>query len=169
MLLLVAMAGSILAQVSSDHYAALKYALGLSDSQLAQIQVLHLQERNAAEAAGNQRSPGIYSAARQAGDFAGANSVSKSRKEAVDSLRNQVLNDWQRAKLSVTEKVLDQSEIASQAIVLGLMTTEQWPGGSLCYYPIRNQSGLGLSLSLSPAQVLQFGDLQKAVGQASLC
>jgi hypothetical protein len=116
-LLLAAMATSVLAQQSRNPYSALKDALGLSDSQLAQIDNAHY-------------------------------------------LRYQVLDESQRTRLAAIEKVLDLSEMASEAIVLGLITTEQWPGTSLCFYPIRGHSW---ELNLSVDQVSQFERLQQSV------
>jgi hypothetical protein len=50
--------------------------------------------------------------------------------------------------------------MAAEAIVLGLITSEQWPGRSLCLYPVRNHSW---EFNLSDDQLSQFERLQQGV------
>ena len=70
------------------------------------------------------------------------------------------LDDSQRARLAVIAKVLERWKEASVAIRLGLIGAQQWPGGSLCYYPIR---AYGSDFGLSDSQVRQFEQLQQDV------
>jgi hypothetical protein len=136
---------SVLGQVSGNRYEALIQALGLSD-----FQVWQLQQGSPAAIAINPRTPA--SAFRRIGE-------TNVPAQSGYSLRDRVLDDLQRTKLAAIEKVLDRWDTASLAITLGLISAQQWPGGPLCYSPIRAyESGLGLSQS----QVLQFERLQQA-------
>ncbi len=66
----------------------------------------------------------------------------------------------QKAKLEEIEKVLHRWDDASQAIALGLISAQQWPGSTLCYYPIRPYSS---DLGLTDSQIRQLEQLQQAV------
>jgi hypothetical protein len=57
------------------------------------------------------------------------------------------------------EKVLDRSEAASLAIVQGLISAQQWPGRSLCYYPI---GAYASEFHLSDSQVELLERLRQA-------
>jgi hypothetical protein len=143
--LFAAISFSALGQLSADRSEALKQVLGLSGSQMWQ-----LQQRRPKMLAMNQTVPLDARRAIYRGSL---------QKQTADSLRDQVLNDSQRAKLAVIQKVLQNWHLASAAIVLGLISPQQWPGGTLCYYPIPTYSS---ELGLSGSQVRQFEQLQQA-------
>lgn len=152
-LLFAAMSFSVIGQVSGDRYEPLKRALGLSDSQMSQ-----LQRRSSAAITITQPTPTAQPAINVARRASGNTSTDRP-KQAADSLRDRILDHSQRAKLALIENVLDRYDAASQAIVLGLISAQQWPGGSLCYYPIRTYPS---EFGLSDSQVRQFEQLQQA-------
>ncbi len=134
--LIAAISVSLLGQVPVGHYEALKQALGLSDSQLQQ-----LQERQAWQVQ-QWRSDwqGFRESARPAGRlnrliYGDRTDVRRLMNPGLidDSFMNQLLDDSQRAKLAEVEKVLQRRDMASQTIVLGLISAEHWPGGPLCH------------------------------------
>ena len=114
-LLLAAISISVQAQVSGDPSAALKHALGLTDSQVWQLQ----QERPRALAIEPTTTPAFRSALK-VGDRSASNTASQPT-QAEDSLRRRLLDDSQQVKLAVIEEVLHRSDAASGAIVLGLI------------------------------------------------
>lgn len=143
--LLFAAAGSVFGQT------ALKDALGLTEMQMWQVR----QEKPARVAprsvAAVGRSPGIP------GDFANARPYKVSLDEA---LHNPILDASQQAKLADIVKVLDRWRAASEAIAMGLIRAEQWPGSSACLpYPIRTFAS---EFDLSDAQVGHLERLQQA-------
>lgn len=83
-----------------------------------------------------------------------------------DALR--ILDDPQRAKLAEIGRVLDRWDAAAVTIVLGLISEQRWPGGSLCpFYPIGAYASyaFALELGLTPAQIGQFEEIQRAAGE----
>jgi hypothetical protein len=66
-----------------------------------------------------------------------------------------VLTAAQRSKLAEIAKVFERARLASEAMQLGLITEDQWPRGTLCFYPIE-----GVDLGLNTAQRVAFGRLQ---------
>jgi hypothetical protein len=125
---------SVLGQAPANRYEALQHALGLSDSQMQQLE---------------QRSP----AARRAVDG------SNFRAPNGDTHRDRILDDSQEAKLRVIAKVLDDWKAASFSVVLGLMSAQQWPGQSLCYEPIGFYAS---EFGFSDAQVWKLEQLREA-------
>ena len=80
-------------------------------------------------------------------DDAASARLSQRRPDAVGAL-----NDSQRRKLEEVAEVLDKAWVY-QAVRLGLISKEQWPGQTLCYDEISSQ-GLGLT-------GVQIGQLQR--------
>jgi len=142
--LLAAVSFSVMGQVSGDRYEPLTRALGLSDSQMSQLQ---------------RRSPAAITITQPTTTAQRTITRTDLLKQAADSLRDRILDHSQQAKLALIENVLDRYDAASQAIVLGLISAQQWPGGSLCYYPIRTYAS---EFCLSDSQVRQFEQLQQA-------
>ena len=153
--LFAAVSFSLPAQAPGHRYEALKNALGLSDFQLLQCQ----QSSPAASA--------IHQPVPRAGDrvFIYNYRTASSPDAMLDQLQkpviekvNRILANGQKTKLAEIEKALDRSSsAASLAISLGLMTVEQWPGQTLCFYPIRTYAS---ELNLSDSQILQFEQLR---------
>jgi hypothetical protein len=61
------------------------------------------------------------------------------------ALQNPILDGSQQAKLAEIVKVLDRWDIASEAIVLGLIDVEQWQGSMGCFGFGPHPSALGVS------------------------
>jgi len=76
----------------------------------------------------------------------------------VDSLRDQTLDDTQRAKVAEIEKVLSRQKAACQAIGLGLISREQWQGGPLCHCQLQTYAS---EFGPSGSQVRQLEELQR--------
>jgi len=158
---------SVLGQVPDGKYGALKQALGLSNSQLAQLEQTRpagLYEPLGVQPAG----PGqARSAGRLRLDPPSAGQYRDpilAVTQARDALRAQMLDGDQREKLALIEKVLERSDMASLGIVLGLIDVHQWPGRALCYGTIRSDSS---QLDLSDFQVQQFERLQRLAQEHS--
>lgn len=78
----------------------------------------------------------------------------------ADVLADRILDDSQKAKLAVIEKVLHSDKMASLAIVAGLIDAKQWPKKFPCgYYPFRTSAS---ELGLSDSQMGQLEQLQRA-------
>jgi hypothetical protein len=128
---------------------ALKDALGLTEMQIWQLQ----QEKKPIAVVPS----GIASAARRSGDFALPRPYKESLSEA---LHNPILDASQQAKLAEIVKVMDRWRAASEAIAMGLIRAEQWPGDSACLpYPIR---AFPSEFDISDAQLEQLERLQQA-------
>jgi len=131
---------SALGQTPENRYNALKQALRLSDAQLSQ-----LRQRDPAVIAIDQRSP-----------------------VDAEHLRDRMLDDAQRTKLAAIQKVLDRWDAAALALEFGLIGETQWPGGTLCFYPVRAYA-YAQELGLSDTQVQQLEQLaQTAVPSHAL-
>ena len=156
-LLFAAISFSVLGQVPAGDYEALKHALGLEDAQLQRLQQRRqqLQQRR-------PLGPGIYRGDRMEAARVGTYMANRPT-QTEDSLRDRILDDSQRAKLAVIEKGLNY-QTAAEAIVLGLISVEQWPGG-LCFYPISSYTDKrldALELGLTDSQVRQLEQLERA-------
>jgi hypothetical protein len=65
------------------------------------------------------------------------------------------------AKLMVIASVLHEDDLAAQAIILGLIGADQWPGRSLClFYPLRVYHS---ELQISDPQMQRFEELQQVL------
>ncbi len=141
-LLFAGISFSVLGQAPAGDHEALKHALGLSDSQLSQLQQGRVEER------------------RRLAIDRGTTDTS------LPTPAGRILDDSQIARLAVIEKALNH-QAAAEAIVLGLISAQQWPGGpeSLCYYSISNYAYKkvdALGLGLTDSQVRQFEQLEQA-------
>lgn len=148
-------------QTSGSPFEALKHAIGLSDSQ-----VLQLQQESPAAARSRTRtmdSPSASAFRQRIGDAAGARNLPA---ETVDSLQDSILDDSQRIKLAAIKKVLDHRDAAALALEFGLISRRQWPGGPLCdSYPI-GAYAYASDLGLSESQRLQFSQLKREAESA---
>jgi hypothetical protein len=136
------------AAVSAFGQQALKDVLGLTEMQIWQLR----QEKPAPVVP-----RGTASAGRRPGDFAATRPYKDSLNEA---LQNPILDPSQQAKLAEIVKVLDRWRAASEAIAMGLIRAEQWPGPSACLpYPIR---AFPSEFDISDAQLEQLERLQRA-------
>jgi hypothetical protein len=139
------------AQESANRFPALKSALGLSDTQVSQLQ--HLPPPATQKTAPVR--PGavaIYSPRPRMPIQSAANE---------DALR--ILDDSQRDKLAAIDKLLDRWDEAAVTVGLGLIEEKQWPGGVVCViYPLRAYTSLAYAseLGLTPSQVDQFERMQ---------
>jgi hypothetical protein len=140
------------AQEPANRYDALKHALGLSDTQLSQLQ----QKPPPANArpAPTGGAVAIYSAG-------GFGRMPKQPAANEESLR--ILDDSQRTKLAAIQKVWDRWDAMAFTIEFGLIDEKLWPGGSatLCYSPIRAYAYVA-ELGLSEFQILQLEQLKEA-------
>ena len=174
--LFISISFTVLGQVAPERYDALKQALGLTDSQVSQIKERRLWQLQAwrspaREIAGQSRST-RPAGARQLGEadqavptlarptsyrlyFRGRPDLLR---QSVDSLRDQTLDDTQRAKVAEIEEVLSRQKAACQAIVLGLISREQWHGGPLCHCQLQTYAS---EFSPSGSQVRQLKELQR--------
>jgi hypothetical protein len=129
-------------------FEALKDALGLTEMQIWQIQ----QPKPVAIVPS-----GIASAARRPGiPFNPPMDYSASLDRA---LQNPILDASQQAGLAEIVKVLKRWNMASEAIVAGLIDARQWPGSTLCLYPLHVFAS---ELHLSDAQVAQLETFRRA-------
>jgi hypothetical protein len=55
--------------------------------------------------------------------------------------------------------VLDRYDAAATSIALGLITEKQWPGGTLCVYPIR--AYVSSAFDLSESQIEQIEEIMR--------
>jgi hypothetical protein len=125
--LLLAVAVHVLGQ------PALKEVLGLTEMQIWQLQQQAKPVPIAPPGSALGYRPGI-----PAGNPPMAYSASLQR-----ALQNPILDASQQAKLAEIVKILDRWDMASEAIVAGLIDAAQWPGGTSCFVP--HPSGFGLS------------------------
>jgi hypothetical protein len=145
-ILLFAFTGTVFGQ------QALKDALGLTEMQVWRLR----QEKSApviqlgGAAAG--RRPGVPAAIPI--DYSAALQV---------ALQNPILDASQQNKLAEIVKVLDRWNMASEAIVLGLINLQQWPGTMQCFSPHRSEFGLSDSQQREIHQLHE--PLKKAIAQ----
>ncbi len=144
----LAVALIVLGQESGGRYDALKQALGLSDAQVSQLQ--QTPPKAIVRPAPTGSAVAIY----QAGRFSG---MPRQLTPSEDSLR--VLDDAQRAKLAVIQKVLDRLGAATLAIEFGLISEQQWPGSAQC--PVRYDA-YAAEFGLSESQMRQLERLTQA-------
>lgn len=139
-LALLSIALSPQGQASAGDYTALRQALALSDIQMQQI----LSAR-----------PGVLKA--NVWGMSGAMRMGKPYWEGAESSGAGILDESQQARLPEIAKVLQRHNAASGAIVLGLISAQQWPGPSLCFYPVHYYQS---EFRLSTSQVGQFMHLE---------
>ncbi len=150
-----AMAFSAFAQAPGQRFEALQQALGLTDFQVWQLQ----QKRPPAAA---NHPPGPVSAQRALASRP-VQSRDLPRGPAIEDPRQmELLDETQRARLAEIEKVLDRREMATQAVALGLMTADDWPGMRLCRSRIETSRS---ELNLTDAQVEEFERIEQAARQ----
>lgn len=130
-------------------FEALRTALGLTDSQMRELR----KEPPAPIAPAPQ---GSASAGRRPGAFSGREAYPVTLQRA---LQNPILDAMQLAELAEIPKVLDRWRAASEAIVTGLISAQQWPGQTLCLYPIHANNS---EFNLRDAQLQQLTRLQQA-------
>ncbi len=116
------MSVTLLGQTPSGQFDAIKSALGLTDSQLAQLQQKPAAPVARPAPAGNPTPTPLY----PAGGFSGR------MRQAQNEAALRLLDDSQRARLAEIGKILNRGDEAAFAIGLGLITDAQWPGGCLC-------------------------------------
>ncbi len=109
---------------------SLQDTLALTEMQIWQLR----QEKPAAVAPGGRAAAG-----RRPGDFAAMRPYEELLDEA---LHNPILDASQQAKLAEIAKVLDRWNMASEAMVAGLINVQQWPGGISCIVPHPSEFGL---------------------------
>jgi hypothetical protein len=122
--------------LSVDGQTAVKDALGLTEMQIWQL-------RQQKPAAGRRRA-----------DF--------DKDSLNQALANPILDASQQAALAGIVKILNHLNMASEAIVAGLISPRQWPGSTLCPSSIASNPS---EFSLSDSQVRQLERLRDAARQ----
>jgi hypothetical protein len=120
------------ATAQQNHYDALKNALALTESQISEIKRASYPWRTARTRRYKDRLEG--------------------------ALNNPTLDTSQRAKLAEIVKVLDRWKMVSESIAAGLIDPRQWPGVTLCVFPIR---AFPAELALSGSQVSRLEELER--------
>jgi hypothetical protein len=156
------LACTLVAQTSMER--GLREALDLSDLQLARIESAKEAARIAVEARRNGsqtagRVP-IYIANRTE-PFRDPNAE---RAQSVREMRRQILTATQLDRLSAIEKVLERQQEVAEMVSLGVIDFGDWPGGALCYYPVR--AGVP-EFFLSDGQVRELERLRRSPGSES--
>jgi hypothetical protein len=137
----------LLAQPPDHRYEALQQALALSDPQISQ-----LRQQSPAPIPTDRQT--TRSASRRAGNFG-----QFTPQQWDSSRRDRILDSSQQAKLVTIAKVLDRYELAALAITAGLIDAQEWPGATLCFYPI---SVSAAALALRDSQVQDLERLRQA-------
>lgn len=96
-------------------------------------------------------------------DWSGA-PMQQRKEEYAQSVRARVLTPEQAAKLMDSAKVLAKPDLAGLTISLGLLKPNEWPGQTLCPYPVRSNF---TELSLTDAQLQGFWQLER-IARASI-
>jgi len=135
------------AAVSVFGQQALKDALGLTEMQIWRLR----QDKRAAVAPNGVAAIGI--------PYRMFVEMRPYKEWLNEALLNPILDASQQAKLAEIVKVLDRWAAASEAIVAGLIDVQQWPGSTLCFYPIRVYAS---EFGLSDSQVQQLDRLRQA-------
>jgi hypothetical protein len=102
---------------------ALKDALGLTEQQMWQLR----QAKPARVAPDGGSGIGI--------PFRDSVAMRPYQDSLNEALHNPILDQRQQAKLAKLVMVLDRWNMASEAIILGLIDVEQWPGSMGCFGP----------------------------------
>jgi hypothetical protein len=152
-------AGMVLAQTQAGQYDEIKAALGLADSQLAQLQQKPAAPVPRPAPGGNSAPTPIYPPAPMGG------LPGRMMQPAQNEAALRVLDDSQRAKLAEIRKVLDRWDAAAFEVGIGLIADEEWPGGGcLCaFYSQVRAYRYSTELGITDAQAQQLDRITQSV------